>query len=242
MKDVVAAEYKPKIFIASSHRSGSTHMGQTLCNLTGRTMDSGMVAFRKGFGADEHTFHPFMAQALMTRNDIIFHQHCKGTTVHQEILNSFGAYVLVTVRNIYDLALSSMERMNNGVHAPCVVSPPKWKDFSDHDKWLWAAHNLIPWNFQFAASWMMSDCNTLWVKYETYYADQIAGMKKILEFLRLPERSDKDIRKAADINVNLKVGKVGRGEATVPDDVRQIVERQYGIWGELEPHLRRVYE
>lgn len=229
-----------RILVASALRSGSTHMCQTLCNLLGRHLDSGMIALTNGFGADEHVINPLMANALFPRKEFIFHQHCKGTKIHIDILQSYGFKVIVTTRNIYDIMQSVKDRMDDGIYVPCIVSPPKWKDIPEETKWHWLAENVVPWHLQFGASWLKLD-GVYWFKYEDYYKDEVAGMREILTYVEANVFSDREIRKAADINVNKKFGVVGRGQANCPSDIKDSVEWLFESWGILEDGLRNIY-
>lgn len=215
-------------------------MGQTLCNLLGRSLDSGMISLDSGFGADEHVLNPLMANALFPRKEFIFHQHCKGTKIHVDLLQAYGFKVIVTTRNIYDVMQSVKDRMDDGIYVPCIVSPPEWADYSEESKWAWLAQNVVPWHLQFGASWLMLG-GQHWFKYEEYYKDQVAGMREILTYVEAARFSDKEIRKAADIEVNLKFGKVGRGQEAFPAHLRDLVEKHFETWGKLEEGLRRIY-
>ena len=77
-------------FIASGHRTGSTHIGHTLCRLENLKMNSAMISTSKGFGADEHYVNPLMAQILFLLDGFVFHQHVKGTTICLDLLHRYG--------------------------------------------------------------------------------------------------------------------------------------------------------
>lgn len=234
-------EAPPRIMVAASLRSGSTHIGHTLCQLTGRAMNSGMIAFGKGFGADEHSIHPFMAQALFPNEKFLFHLHLKCTTIQEQILQMFKAKVIITVRNIFDIMLSIKERQDVGCYIPGVVSPFDWDKLDDQTKWEFLGQNVVPWHLQFAASWMTAEVDCIWVRYKDYFKDQVEGATKIFEFLGMPIPPKKLIRAATKSKVNFQHGKVGRGIKAVPDNVRKDVLRLFDCWGTVAEPLRSMY-
>jgi hypothetical protein len=200
-------------------------------------VNSLMPTLRGGNGSDEHMVHPFVAQTMFNLEKFIFHQHTKGTKGNVDLIRAYGMPVIITIRNIFDVMLSVKEKMDDGVHCPCIQGPVPWRTMKDSLKWAWLGHNIPAWTFQFYASWHYADVNKLWVKYEDYYTDQPASMARILRFLNAT--GEADLKNIIDIESNKKVGISGRGRKAVPSYIKKNIVAQTVPWGDTGKLLRR---
>jgi hypothetical protein len=221
------------IYVASGHRTGSMHITFSLAKILDYQVTSGIPCFTKRTGADEHMITPMTAQTLFLLDRMVFHTHVKGTHGNVFLLEKFDMPVLITVRNLFDVMMSLKEKSDKGIHINGVPSPipTPWDHFTEDDKWRWLALNAVPWELQFYASWALCPLNTRWVLYERFYADEVAGMIKILNWLNLPVDEG---RVAAILKVdktNLNVGGSGRGVKACPDFAKQLVYNQIDAWG-----------
>ena len=94
-----------------------------------------MLAPIKNMGADEHMIHLTAAQTLFLLDDMIFHNHAKGSHGNTYWLKKFKIPVLVTVRNIFDVMFSLKEKCDKGIRIPGVPSPVPWTSYAEERKW-----------------------------------------------------------------------------------------------------------
>ena len=219
------------IYVTSGHRTGSMHITFSLARILDYQVTSGIPCFTRRTGADEHMITPMAAQTLFLLDRMVFHTHIKGTHGNVFFLEKAEMPVLITVRNLFDVMMSLKEKIEKGNHINGVPCPIPWTNFSEDDKWRWLALNAVPWELQFYVSWARCILNTRWVLYERFYADEVAGMIKILNWLDLPVDEG---RIAAILKVdktNFNVGVSGRGVKACPDFAKDIVYSQIDAWG-----------
>jgi hypothetical protein len=228
------------IFVASGHRTGSTHLCNSLGRIIGYKVVSGIPSLPGGIGADEHMVNPFAAQCLFPICDkLIYHQHTKGTRGNFNQLNIYAVKIIVTVRNIYDVVVSVKDRMNKGLYVPCIPTPEPWLKVPDHQKWQFLVYNLVPWTLQFYASWKMANVQAYWVKYSDFYEDQVKGMRGVLEWLGLSEGYPDDIilESVKQHEDEFFMGIQGRGKS-MPDWAKKECVKQTEAWGDLGKQMR----
>lgn len=198
-----------------------------------------MPTLATGNGSDEHMVHPFVAQALFPLSKFIFHQHVKATKGNLSLIGAYRMRPIVNIRNIYDVMVSTKEKLDAGILMPCVVSPADWREMPENEQWLWLAYNSAQWNIAFYASWLMSNVPALVVKYHEFYADKVQGMRKVVDFLALEEEyTDEQLYDVTNHREhNFNKGIEGRGK-NVPKEARKIVEQHIYSWGILSNRLK----
>ena len=122
----------------------------------------------------------------------------------------------------------------NGGHGsvlPPAYIPVCWADWDDHQKLMWVAHNIGSWQIKFFVSWLEFAPDKLWVKYDDFYANQVAGFTRILDFYGLPTPNLELMDQVTGCkSVNFNVGVMGRG-SRLPDDVKAVLDAQARAWG-----------
>jgi hypothetical protein len=216
------------------------HITHSLAKIIGYQVTSGIPHPVQFYDADEAMITPTCGQSLMMLDDLIFHAHVKGTQSNAYWLSLHEIPVLVTVRNIFDVMYSLKEKSDKGIRIPGVPSPVPWKAHSEDMRWSWVAHNAVPWNLQFYATWARCGLDTRFCVYEKFYADQVAGMNNILDWLGLEAPQEKIRYWLETDKTNLNVGGSGRGVEGVPDFAKKIVYDQIDAWGEpFKTHMLR---
>jgi hypothetical protein len=231
-----------KLYIASGHRTGSMHITHSIGKIINHPVTSGIPAAITRTGADEHMIQPMAAQTLFLLDDMIFHNHARGSAGNALWLKKSGMPVLVTVRNIFDVMMSLKEKSDLGISIPGVPSPLKdWNTRSEDQKWRWLAYNTAPWELQFFAAWATCGLkNIRWCVYEKFFADEVGGMIKILEWLGQPINKRKIKKVLKEDKTNLNVGGSGRGVKNCPQFAKDIVFAQIDAWGEpFKMHMLR---
>jgi hypothetical protein len=222
-------------------RSGSSHLVRSLGKLFNHRVSSPRFGFAGKASTDDHQLDHMVTSVLHLEGDYVLHQHSKATGNNLHILKSFHYTPVVLQRKLYDCLVSVYDQMPASPHMTVPgVQRPEWNSMTDEQQWLWMAYNVVPWYLSYYASWHYADIEKHIVWYEDYYRDQIKGMRKLLEFLKVQDNVTDDMM---DKVVNKKdnsfhVGKVGRG-ASVPMFVKSIVEESVRSWGSLGEKMKK---
>jgi hypothetical protein len=184
---------------------------------------------------------PTTAQTLFLLDDLIVHNHSKGTHGNVFYLAKSNIPVLVTVRNIFDVMMSLKEKTERGICIPGIPSPLPWDGWTEDQKWRWLAYNVAAWELQFYATWATSGIeNTRLCVYDKFYADEVTGMVKILEWLKQPIDIPKITKVLKEDKTNKNIGGSGRGVKACPDYAKEIVLDQIDAWGgKFKGHMLR---
>ncbi|HMQ03038.1 MAG TPA: sulfotransferase domain-containing protein [Pyrinomonadaceae bacterium] len=172
------------IFIACVPKSASTFLKNVLVNLTG---------FRDVFmvyaaGQTEHEIYlPTLKETAHL--DTVTQQHCRASDANIHLMQAFGIRPIVLVRNIFDSVMSLLDFYNvQGAHFNSYFRA----DFSSLDedtKIDLLIDNVIPWYFQFVASWSEAEKRHKlpihWLTYEHLISNKTAAVEEVLGFYGL---------------------------------------------------------
>lgn len=226
------------IMVVSSYRSGSNHISDSLANLIGatRTFLSGT---REGWCGDNQRIDLAAANALWQRlHGIVYLQHIFATEHNLGVIRALdpSPFVIVAQRRLIP-SLHSLrgyaDRMIEDGRAKSIPNlPPDWGDLNNYSKWMWIAYTTIPWYYQFYVSWNRAEYPVHFVWYKEHFRDQIASVKKMLQFLGVPDGtfSDEQI-KASFFHKNSNFTDV-KPKFDIPQEVYDLAYDQSYSWGE----------
>ncbi len=228
------------VFLAASMKSGSTHVKNTLhrMGLRPASVHAGVA----GCVNEDSSVDMSLAAALFPMGGFVFQHHMRAIGSNVAILDMFNVKPIVMVRNVFDSVVSWKESMDKDVldgkgnyNSHSSVYGAEWNTMNEHEKYQWIVFNVVPWYFSFYLSWKNAQIDTHFVWYETYYQDQVTGLKKILEHSEIDEGGSNgyldSITSAFDGKFN--VGKVGRG-ALLSREHRNLIRTQAQSWGPRE--------
>jgi tetratricopeptide (TPR) repeat protein len=171
------------IFIACVPKSASTFLKNLLVNLTGyRDLFTVYAA-----GQNEHEIYlPTLQQSA--RLDTVTQQHCRASDANVHLMQAFGIRPVVLVRNIFDSLMSLLDFYNKGAFQTSYFRSD-WQFLDEETKIDLLIDNVIPWYFQFVASWDAAEkqrrLELHWLTYEDLVADKPSCILKLLEFYGL---------------------------------------------------------
>lgn len=195
----------PNIFIAASWRSGSTHIAKNLSGMLNWRLAT--TAGRHGEGENSQDVNPLLAITLFPYGFQVFQQHALATEPNLFYLNAYNAKIVVTHRDVFDTLVSLRDTINKYPLIPGLLIPKHFRKWDLHKQEVWLARNATPWLCQFEMGWLESGIPHLDVRYEDFFKDQKTGFEEILEFV------DQDAQYRSPVDVNVNVGKAGRGDA-----------------------------
>ena len=233
----IFTDARPNIFHTAMFRSGSTHIKSTMLRLLPEYHVSTSTMCAGSLGDDNLQMIDIYGAALLFRQpQTYFHQHTLGTSGNVALLKQYGLRPLVQFRNILDSIVSLVELMREGQQGLGFYVPSDWADMEEEQQLWWAVKNLPRWYFVYYLSWTEADLQILPLWYDTYYKDQVAGVKRILDHTGLSVLgtvTDASILAAAkviDVHSRFKFGRPGRGVEILTGNMIQDIISQALTW------------
>jgi tetratricopeptide (TPR) repeat protein len=216
------------IFIACVPKSASTFLKNLLGSVTGyRDLFTVYAA-----GQNEHEIYlPTLRESAHL--DTVTQQHCRASDANIHLMQAFGIRPVVLVRNIFDSVMSLLDFYNKGA---CKTSyfRADWHGLDEETKIDLLIENVIPWYFQFVASWDLAEkqqrLELLWLTYEELTADKPSSVLKVLEFYGLGasrrgvEERIRQIESEKRTN-RFNKGIAGRGKSGLSDRQKEQIRR-----------------
>jgi hypothetical protein len=216
------------IFIACVPKSASTFLKNLLVNLTGyRDLFTVYAA-----GQSEHEIYMPTLRAS-AHLDTVTQQHCRASDANVHLMQAFGIRPVVLVRNIFDSVMSLLDFYNKGAFQTSYFRAD-WPVLDDETKIDLLIENVIPWYFQFVASWDLAEkqnrLDVHWLSYEDLVADKPSSVLKVLEFYgfgasrRGVEQRIREIE-SEERKIRFNKGVTGRGRSGLTDRQKEQIRR-----------------
>lgn len=181
--DIKPEQLGRHLFIACVPKSASTFLKDLLVNLTGfRDLFTVYAA-----GQSEHEIYLPTLRDL-AHLDTVTQQHCRASDANIHLMQAFGIRPVVLVRNIFDSVMSLLDFYDKGAFRNSYFRAD-WQALDEEMKIDLLIENVIPWYFQFVASWDLAEkqkrLDVYWLSYEDLVADKPSSVLKVLEFYGL---------------------------------------------------------
>jgi len=215
--DLTPEQLGRHIFIACTPKSASTFLKNVLISLTGyREMFSVYAA-----GQSEHELYlPTLKE--FAHFDTVTQQHCRAADATVQMMSAFGIKPVVLVRNIYDSVMSLLDFYTKQGAYYNTYFRADFASLDDETKIDLLIDNVVPWYFQFVASWDLVEKQqrlpVKWVSYEEIIADKPAAIQGVLNFYGLGASEKAVTEKIGDTErearkIRFNKGVAGRGGA-----------------------------
>ena len=216
------------IFIACVPKSASTFLKNLLVNLTGyRDLFAVYAA-----GQTEHEIYlPILRESAHC--DTVTQQHCRASDANVHLMQGFAIRPVVLVRNIFDSVMSLLDFYNKGAFQTSYFRAD-WPKLDEETKLDLIIENVIPWYFQFFASWDLAEkqkrLEMYWLTYEEFVADKASSVLKVLGFYGLgaPRRGvEQRIRETESEKGSNRFNKgvTGRGRSGLSERQKEQIRR-----------------
>jgi hypothetical protein len=208
------------IFIACAPKSGSTFLKNLLINLSGYR-DAFMVASPGQF--EQELYLPTLQETAHL--DTVTQQHCRASDANIHLMQAFGIMPVVLVRNIFDSVMSLFDFYDKGAFQNSYFRGD-WPALDEETKIDLLIDNLVPWYFQFVASWDLAEkqkrVDVQWLTYEELIADKTTSVLKVLEFYGLSAATRGVEQRIREIEsegrkIRFNKGVAGRGKSGLND-------------------------
>jgi tetratricopeptide (TPR) repeat protein len=227
--DIVPEQLGRHIFIACVPKTASTFLKNLLISLTGyRDMFSVYAA-----GQTEHELYLPTIREL-AHFDTVTQQHCRASDANVHIMQAFGIRPVVLVRNIFDSVMSLLDFYNNQGAYYSTYFRADFPSLDEATKIDLLIDNVIPWYFQFVASWDLVEkqrrLDLLWLTYEELIKDKPGTIQRILNFYGLgayEKALESKIRETEGESRKIRFNKgvAGRGKTGLSDDQKDRIRR-----------------
>jgi tetratricopeptide (TPR) repeat protein len=216
------------LFIACVPKSASTFLKNLLLNLTGyRDLFTVYSA-----GQSEHEIYMPTLREL-AHLDTVTQQHCRASDANVHLMQAFGIRPVVLVRNIFDSVMSLLDFYNKGAFQTSYFRAD-WLLLDEETKIDLLIENVIPWYFQFVASWDLAEkqkrLELHWLSFEDLVADKPSSVLKVLEFYGLGasrrgvEQRIREIE-SEERKIRFNKGVTGRGRSSLHDRQKDQIRR-----------------
>lgn len=227
--DITREQLGRHIFIACVPKSASTFLKNLLENLTG---------FRPVFmvyaaGQAEHELYLPTVREFAHFNTVT-QQHCRASDANVHMMQAFGISPIVLVRNIFDSVMSLLDFYNNQGAFYNSYFRADFQPLDEPTKIDLLIDNVIPWYFQFVASWDLVEkqrrLNIKWLSYEELTADKPAAVLDVLKFyglgssLKAVEAKIKETESESR-KIRFNKGVAGRGKSGLSEDQKERIRR-----------------
>src|SRR4030095_2538281 len=226
--EITPDELGRHLFIACVPKSASTFLKNLLVNLTGyRDLFTVYAA-----GQSEHEIYLPTLQEF-AHLDTVTQLHCRASDANVHLMQAFGIRPVVLVRNVFDSVMSLLDFYNKGAFQNSYFRAD-WHGLDEEEKIDLLIENIIPWYFQFVASWdLVEKQNRLeiyWLTYEELVADKVSSALKVLEFYGLGASRRGVEQRIAEIQsekrkIRFNKGVAGRGNSGLNDRQKEHVRR-----------------
>jgi hypothetical protein len=216
------------IFIACVPKSASTFLKNLLVNVTGyRDLFTVYAAGQ----SEQEIYLPTLRESAHL--DTVTQQHCRASDANVHLMQAFGIRPVVLVRNIFDSVMSLLDFYNKGAFQTSYFRAD-WPGLDEEMKIDLLIENVIPWYFQFVASWDLAEkqrrLEVHWLTYEKLVADKPSSVLKVLDFYGLgaPRRGlEQRIAKIESEGQKIRFNKgvAGRGQAGLNDQQKERIRR-----------------
>lgn len=217
------------IFIACLPKTASTFLKNVLASITGYK-DVFMVY---AAGQNEHEIYlPTLRHAAHL--DTVTQQHCRASEANIQLMQAFGIRPVVLVRNVFDSVMSLLDFYNNQGAYLNSYFRPDFPTLDEETKIDLLIENVIPWYFQFVASWQLAEkqgrLDLHWLSYEDLIADKPSAILGVLNFYGLGAASkaiEAKVREAETEGRKIRFNKgvAGRGKTGLTEQQKERIRR-----------------
>ena len=216
------------VFIACVPKSGSTFLKNILLSLTGYR-DAFMVYTPGQFEQD--LYLPILDS--VAHLDTVTQQHCRASDANVQMMQAFGIRPVVLVRNIFDCVISLLDFYNGGAFANSFFRED-YRSLDEDTRIDLLIDHLVPWYFEFVASWSLVEkqrrLELMWLSYDDLIKDKPKAVEDVLGFYGLAAPSRGIVKRISEIEfekrgTRFNKGVAGRGASRLSDVQKQRIER-----------------
>ncbi|MGB2752103.1 MAG: sulfotransferase domain-containing protein [Pyrinomonadaceae bacterium] len=223
------ADLGKHIFVTCAPKSGSTFLKNLLVSITGFKF---MFAVYSSLQNEQELDLPHLMK--FGNINTVTQQHARASEANIQMMQAFGIKPTVLVRNIFDTTASLLDFYTNGFVFSTYFDKEEFLSFDDDQKIDLLIEYVLPWYFQFVASWQRAEregrLEVNWITYEEMVADKAKMADRVLGFYGIKAPPELIDQKLAEIesdreNNRFNKGGTGRGKLVLTDEQRNRIRR-----------------
>lgn len=224
-----ANELGRHIFVTCAPKSGSTFLKNVLAEVTGfKTMFPVYAALQNEQELDLPNFVKFGNVNTVTQ------QHARASEANIQMMQAFGVRPIILVRNIFDTTVSLLDFYTKGYTFSTFFNKEDFLAFDDDTKIDLLIEYVLPWYFQFVASWQLAErekrIEVKWITYEDMIADKPSMIENVLAFNGINTERERIIQVIGSVESDgeknrFNKGISGRGKAVLTSDQRERITK-----------------
>ena len=146
-------------------------------------------------------------------------------------MQAFGIRPVVLVRNIFDCVISLLDFYDGGAFANSFFRAD-YRSLDEETRIDLILDNLVPWYFEFVASWSLVEkqrrLDLMWMRYEDLIDGKAKAVKDVLAFYGLSAPPSGIVQRTSEVErekrqSRFNKGIAGRGESRLSDDQKNRV-------------------
>lgn len=225
------------IFITCLPKSGSTFLKNVLCQVTG-FKDLFMVYNPWQF--EQEIYLPVLQQ--FAEANTVTQQHNRASESCIQTMQAYGIRPVVLIRNVFDAVASLLDFYRNGAAFNSYFRG-EFEKLDHEDQLDVIIENLVPWYFQFFASWVQVERDRrfplMWLTYEELVANKPQTVRRVLNFHNLDMDPEIIGRTIAHTETETRKnrfnrGIVGRGESLLSDRQKETIRRMARFYPSID--------
>ena len=225
-----------RILLACMQKSGSTYMATLFSCLPKFYQES----FVPNYGGREQEICEYTINNLISqKNNIIAQQHVRYSIATERIIATFDLKVIVLVRDIFDVVLSTYDHcINESCIFPMAMVPSDFAHWEKDKAYEFIIDMIIPWYFNFYVSWVTCTIKEkiIYISYDDFMQNKRLKMTDMCRELKISV-SEKEIDNAFEImktkQTRKNIGKSGRGKM-LPDHLKEKIRRMTAYYDGID--------
>ncbi|MBK8464405.1 MAG: sulfotransferase domain-containing protein [Chloracidobacterium sp.] len=213
------------IFITCAPKSGSTFLKNVLIGITGfRDLFTVYAALQ-----NEHEID--MPQLAKFGNiNTVTQQHARASEANIQLMQAFRITPVVLVRNIFDTVVSLLDFYRRGFTFSTFFDRDEFLAFGEEQQIDLLIEYVIPWYFQFVASWLRAERDNRlevhWLTYEGMIMDKIGTVANILTNHGISAPKSEIEKQIAVVEGNRDRNRINKGVSGRGDSVLSLSQKK----------------
>ncbi len=206
------AEIANHIFITCAPKSGSTFLKNVLVAVTEY---KDLFPVYAGLQNEQEIDMPQLVK--FGNVNTVTQQHARASEANIQLMQAFGIFPVILVRNIFDTVLSLLDFYTKGFTHSTFFPKQDFLAFDEATKIDLLIEYAIPWYFQFVAGWQRAEkeqrLDVYWLTYEEMIADKPATIESVLDFYGLSAPRELVVGKISESESNNDSNRFNKGIA-----------------------------
>ncbi len=226
------------ILIACMPKTASTY----LCGAISRLPGIKEAVLTVGHHRREQELCPLEC-ALLHHLDYVASHHVRYSEATRDIMQRFGIFPVILIRNIYDCVVSLRDHLvRESLDIPQAYVPRNFRALTTEQQFDYIIDFIVPWYASFFASWSEYKGPAIRLRYEWLVQNFPAAIEQILRAIGASASRKEILTALEQVNPTerrFNVGRVGRGVENLSDHQIERIRKHFSFFADI-PALETV--